>query len=318
MIEIGKDSNYAIKILMRGGIVSIPTETVYGLACNALNEEAVSKVFKIKNRPKNDPLICHTDSIKKIKKFVINFPKDAEIIAEKFWPGPITILLEKNNLIPDITTSNSDYVAFRIPDNKITLNILKELDFPLAAPSANKFEYISPTNPNHVNLNFKKGEVDYILDDGNCSIGIESTIVSFENNELIIHRLGGITYEEIIKTSGRCSIIENKKNIPGQFKKHYSPNKKVYVGKINQLYEEFKNEKIGILCFDKKYDFIDEKRQIILTENSSLEEASKNFYSSLYILDNLNDIDLILTSYLPNSLIGRSINDRIRKCSENE
>ena len=318
MIKIGKDLNYAVKILMGGGIVGIPTETVYGLACNALNEEAVSKVFKIKKRPKNDPLICHTDSIKKIKNFVINFPKDAETIGEKFWPGPITILLKKNNLIPDITTSNSDYVAFRIPDNKFTLNILKELDFPLAAPSANKFEYISPTHPDHVNLNFKEGEIDYILDDGNCSIGIESTIVSFENNELIIHRLGGVTYEEIKKNIGRCSIKESKKNMPGQFKKHYSPNKKVYVGKINQLYKEFKNNKIGILCFDKKYDFIDEKYQILLTENSSLEEASKNFYSSLYTLDSLNDIDLILTSYLPNSSIGRSINDRIRKCSENE
>ena len=318
MIKIGKDLNYAVKILMDGGIVGIPTETVYGLACNALNEEAVSKIFKIKKRPKNDPLICHTDSIKKIKNFVINFPKDAEIIGEKFWPGPITILLKKNNLIPDITTSNSDYVAFRIPDNKFALNILKELDFPLAAPSANKFEYISPTHPNHINLNFKEGEIDYILDDGNCSIGIESTIVSFENNELIIHRLGGVTYEEIKKNIGRCSIKESKKNMPGQFKKHYSPNKKVYVGKINQLYKEFKNKKIGILCFDKKYDFIDEKYQILLTENSSLEEASKNFYSSLYTLDSLNDIDLILTSYLPNSSIGRSINDRIRKCSENE
>ena len=318
MIETGKNSNYAIKILMDGGIVAIPTETVYGLACNALDEEAVNKVFKIKKRPKTDPLICHTDSIKKIKKFVLNFPKDAEIIAEKFWPGPITILLKKNNIIPDLTTSNSEYVAFRIPDNKFTLNILKELDFPLAAPSANKFEYISPTHPDHVNLNFNKGEVDYILDDGNCSIGIESTIVSFENNELIIHRLGGITYEEIIKNIGKCSIKENKKKIPGQFKKHYSPNKRVYVGKINKLYNKFKNKKIGILCFDKKYDFIDEKRQILLTENSSLEEASKNFYLSLYKLDSLNDIDLILTSYVPNFSIGRSINDRIRKCSENE
>jgi len=318
MIETGKNSNYAIKILMDGGIVAIPTETVYGLACNALDEEAVNKVFKIKKRPKNDPLICHTDSIKKIKKFVLNFPKDAEIIAEKFWPGPITILLKKNNIIPDLTTSNSEYVAFRIPDNKFTLNILKELDFPLAAPSANKFEYISPTHPDHVNLNFNKGEVDYILDDGNCSIGIESTIVSFENNELIIHRLGGITYEEIIKNIGKCSIKENKKKIPGQFKKHYSPNKRVYVGKINKLYNKFKNKKIGILCFDKKYDFIDEKCQILLTENSSLEEASKNFYLSLYKLDSLNDIDLILTSYVPNFSIGRSINDRIRKCSENE
>ncbi len=317
MIKKGKDIKYAIKKLVDGGIVAIPTETVYGLACNALNEQAVMKVFKIKNRPKNDPLICHTDSIKKIKKYVIDFPKYAEIIAEKFWPGPITILLKKNNLIPDITTSKSKYVAFRIPNNDTTLNILKELDFPLAAPSANKFEYISPTNPNHVKLNFKEG-IDYIIDDGDCSVGIESTIISIENNKIIIHRLGGITYEEIKNKIGNCSVKKNKKNLPGQFKKHYSPNKKVYVGDINKLYKIFKNKKIGILCFDKKYDFIDKEFQILLSKNSSLKEASKNFYSSLYILDNLKEIDLILISYLPDSMIGKSINDRIKKCSENE
>jgi|TARA_B100001063_G_scaffold243707_1_gene274925 L-threonylcarbamoyladenylate synthase len=317
MIEKGTDSNYAVKKLIDGGIVAIPTETVYGLACNALNTEAVRKVFEIKNRPKNDPLICHTDSVNKIKKYVIDFPKEAEIVAETFWPGPITILLKKNNLIPDITTSNSDYVAFRIPDNKITLNILKELDFPLAAPSANKFEYISPTNTDHVSLNFKVG-IDYILDGGICSVGIESTIISFEKNKIMIHRLGGVTLEEIKKKAGNCLIKANKKNLPGQFKKHYSPNKKVYVGDIKKLYKKFKNKKVGILCYDKKYNFIDENNQILLTEKSSLNEASKNFYSSLYILDNLEDIDLILTSYIPNSLIGRSINDRIKKCSENE
>ena len=317
MIEKGIDSNYAIKKLMDGGIVAIPTETVYGLACNALSDKAVSKVFEIKKRPKNNPLICHTDSVKKIKRYVIDFPKKAEIIADKFWPGPITILLKKNNLIPDITTSNSKYVAFRIPDNKITLNVLKELDFPLAAPSANKFEYISPTNPDHVSLNFKEG-VDYILDDGNCSVGIESTIVSFDKNDIIIHRLGGVSLEEIKERVGRCSIKENKKNIPGQFKKHYSPIKKVYVGEINKLYKKFENKEIGILCFDKKYNFIDKKNQILLSKKSSLKEASKNFYSSLYILDNLKSIDLILTSYLPNTSIGKSINDRIKKCSENE
>ena len=176
MIEIGKDIYYAVNKLKDGGIVGIPTETVYGLGCNALNESSVKKIFKLKSRPKNDPIICHTNSVEKIRKYVEYFPKNAEILARKFWPGPLTILFRKNKLIPDITTSMSEYVGFRIPNNKTTLSVLDKLDFPLAAPSANKFEYISPTNPQHIIQNFNDG-IDYILDDGNCLIGIELSLI---------------------------------------------------------------------------------------------------------------------------------------------
>ena len=315
MIEIGKDIDYAVNKLKDGGIVGIPTETVYGLGCNALNESSVKKIFKLKSRPKNDPIICHTNSVEKIRKYVDHFPKNAEILARKFWPGPLTILLRKNKLIPDIITSKSEYVGFRIPNNKITLSVLGKLDFPLAAPSANKFEYISPTNPQHIIQNFNDG-IDYILDDGNCLIGIESTILGFEKEKTVIFRLGGITLEDIEKSIGKCYINKDKVKIPGSFKKHYSPNKKVYIGDIKKLSKKFEKKKIGILSFNKKYKFVDEKYQIVMSEKSSLYEASQNFYSSLYILDNL-EIDLIIASYLPNNNIGRSINDRLKKCSEN-
>ena len=315
MIKIGKDINYAVNKLKDGGIVGIPTETVYGLGCNALNESSVKKIFKLKNRPKNDPIICHTNSIKKIIKYIEHLPKNAEILARKFWPGPLTILFRKNKLIPDIITSKSEYVGFRIPNNKITLSVLDKLDFPIAAPSANKFEYISPTNPQHIIQNFNDG-IDYILDDGNCLIGIESTILGFEKEKTVIFRLGGITLEDIEKSIGKCYINKDKVKIPGSFKKHYSPNKKVYIGDIKKLSKKFEKKKIGILSFNKKYKFVDEKYQIVMSEKSSLYEASQNFYSSLYILDNL-EIDLIIASYLPNNNIGRSINDRLKKCSEN-
>lgn len=147
---IGKDLSLAIELLKAGKLVSIPTETVYGLAANALNEEAVVNIFKAKNRPFFDPLIVHVASIEQAKNYTINWTDNAEKLAQKFWPGPMTLLLDKNNLIPDIITSGSSKVAIRIPNHPISLDLLSKLNFPLAAPSANPFGYISPTNASHV------------------------------------------------------------------------------------------------------------------------------------------------------------------------
>ena len=178
MIRVGKSIKESINNLKKGKIVVIPTETVYGLGVNALDQDAVDKVFKLKKRPYYNPLICHTDSINKVKEFVKTFPRKAEILAKNFWPGPLTILLEKKKIIPDITTSKLKRVGFRIPNNKLTLSILEKINFPVAAPSANPFGYISPTLPKHI-LSMFKNDISYILDDGGCSVGIESTIVGF-------------------------------------------------------------------------------------------------------------------------------------------
>ena len=191
-------------------------------------------------------------------------------------------------------------MGFRIPNNRITLKLLEKLDFPIAAPSANMFGYVSPTCVNHVLQNFDDG-IDYILNDGNCSIGIESTIIGFKNNKTIIYRLGSLTIEDIEKTIGKVD--------------YNFPTKKLFVGNIKELINEHKNKKIGILCFNKKNKLVDDNLQIVLSKNSSLKEASKNLYSSLYLLDNM-DIDIIITTLLPNKSIGTSINDRIIKSSE--
>ena len=157
MIKIGKNIGKAVQKLKKGGLVVIRTETVYRLGANATRTESVKKIFKLKKRPKNDPLICHVNSLDKVKKYVKNVPENAQILAEKFWPGPLTIIFEKNNLIPDITTSNLTSVAFRVPQKTITLKVLENLSFPVAAPSANKFGYISPTSTQHVTRNFNSG-----------------------------------------------------------------------------------------------------------------------------------------------------------------
>ena len=172
MAAIGSDITVAKQYLIKGELVAIPTETVYGLAGNALDEKAVLSIFSVKNRPSFDPLIIHTDSLEKIHRFVSEFSDDALKLAKAFWPGPLTLLLPKKDIVPDLVTSGLDHVAVRIPDHKLTLELLSELDFPLAAPSANPFGYISPTNPNHVNAQLGEA-IPYILDGGECGVGIE-------------------------------------------------------------------------------------------------------------------------------------------------
>ena len=317
MIKVGKSIYESVKNLIKGEIVCIPTETVYGLGVNALDQKAVDKVFKLKKRPYFDPLICHTNSIEKVKMFVKNFPRKAEILAKKFWPGPLTILLEKKNIVPDITTSKLKKVGFRIPDNKLTLSILEKIDFPIAAPSANPFGYISPTLPKHI-LDMFKNDISYVLDDGGCNIGIESTIVGFEDKKTLVYRVGGITIEKLESIIGKVEIFKRNIELPissGMLKNHYSPKKDLIVGEIESLIKKYINKKIGILSFNKYYKGIDLKNQIILSKNLNLEQASRNLYKSLHLLDNMN-IDIILTSLLPNHGIGKSINDRIIKASK--
>src|ERR1035437_8374682 len=209
MSKIGIDIEKAKQILQEGGLVAIPTETVYGLAANALNKDAVFKIIEAKNRPHFDPLIIHTDSIEKVKLHVSDFPQWAQQLANAFWPGPLTLLLPKKNSIPDLVTSGLPQVAVRIPNHPLTLQLLKSLDFPLAAPSANPFGYVSPTNAEHVAAQLQ-GSVDYILDGGPCDVGIESTIVGFEDGKITIYRLGGLAIEDIEKLVGKVQVKINQ------------------------------------------------------------------------------------------------------------
>jgi L-threonylcarbamoyladenylate synthase len=314
MIKSGKNIDYASRMLKDDGIVVIPTETVYGLGGNAININSINKIYSLKKRPKNDPLICHTDSLDKILKHVNKIPETAYKLAEKFWPGPMTIIFEKKNIIPNLTTSNLNTVAFRIPKKKITLELFKSLNFPVAAPSANIFGYISPTSIEHVHKNFSNG-IDYILDGGNCKLGIESTILGLKKNKILIYRLGSLILNDI-KKIGDIELFNNEENYPGSFKTHYSPRKKLYIGDIKSLCKSYQHKKIGILCFDKKYEYVDKKKQIVLSDKSCLNEASRNLYSSLYKLDSMKNIEIIISSLLPNDFIGTTINDRLKKSAE--
>ena len=195
MAVSGTDVERAKQLLCSGNLVVIPTETVYGLAGNALNPRAVAAIYEVKNRPSFNPLIIHTDRLEKVTEYVASVPRVAQELAQAFWPGPLTLLLPKTDKLPDIVTAGSDRVAVRIPKHPLALALLSELDFPLAAPSANPFGYISPTTVAHVEEQLGD-KIAYILDGGSCSVGIESTIVGVEDNKLEVYRRGGISIED--------------------------------------------------------------------------------------------------------------------------
>jgi L-threonylcarbamoyladenylate synthase len=200
MAQIETDIEKAKALLESGELVAIPTETVYGLAGNALNPDAVAKIFSVKNRPSFDPLIIHTDSLEKVRKFTLDIPAPLDRLAAHFWPGPLTLLLPKKPIVPDLVTSGLDTVAVRIPQHTLTLSLLEALDFPLAAPSANPFGYISPTTAAHVQDQLGD-KIPYILDGGPSQVGLESTIVGLENGEVVVYRLGGLEVAAIESNS---------------------------------------------------------------------------------------------------------------------
>ncbi len=332
-IHIGSNIRKAQIELEKGNLVAIPTETVYGLAANAFDIQAVAKIFEAKNRPTFDPLIVHTDSMDKIKNWTTTFPKWAEELGNNFWAGALTLLLPKKAVIPDLVTSGLPHVAVRIPNHQLTLELLRNLDFPLAAPSANPFGYISPTTAMHV---FEQlGEkVSYILDGGNCKIGVESTIIGEENGKLTVFRKGGIAIEELEKVVGKLIVKEHSNSNPHSDKKqeltkvassgmllsHYAPKIKMRLGNINEMIKEYELNKeiqineIGILSFTKNYIQIPIQNQFILSKEGNFAEAAQNLFSYMRELDKLNN-KVILAELLPEKELGRAINDRLRRAA---
>lgn len=316
MAQIGKEIQQAKAFLEQGQLVGIPTETVYGLAGNALDPEAVALIFETKNRPSFDPLILHTSSLDRVKDFVSEFPPKLRVLAEKFWPGPLTILLPRKAIVPDLVTSGLERVAVRVPNHPLTLELLKSLDFPLAAPSANPFGYISPTQANHVNAQLGD-QIPYILDGGACEVGLESTIVGIEDDEIVIYRLGGLDIQEIENLVGPVKVKDHSSSnpaAPGQLESHYAPRKPFILGDLERMISEKKlaGENFGVLSFSKH--FPDLKNQIALSPERNLHEAAKNLFAAMRTLDE-SDAELILAELLPEFGLGRAINDRLNRAA---
>lgn len=313
MAEIGKDINKAKQLLQEGQLVAIPTETVYGLAANALDAHAVTQIFKAKNRPEFDPLIIHVPSIDRVSRYAENFPPIARKLAEAFWPGPLTIVLERKKIIPDLVTSGLATVGIRCPDHPMTRELLNELDFPLAAPSANPFGYISPTTPAHVQEQLGS-QISYILDGGACEVGIESTIVGFEGGQGIVLRRGGLKVEEIESVIGKVSLAINASSnpkAPGQLHSHYAPRKKLLIGDLALLTKEHAHHNPGVLAFHQDYKF---PIQEVLSPSGDIGEAARNLFSALRKLDN-SPCDFIIAEYVPDTGLGKAINDRLKRAA---
>ncbi|MCM8786187.1 MAG: L-threonylcarbamoyladenylate synthase [Candidatus Omnitrophica bacterium] len=299
----------AVNILKKGGVVAFPTETVYGLGANGLNPEAVIKIFEIKNRPFFYPLILHIGRKEDANKFWKNIDRRGEKLIEKFWPGPLTIILPKSEIVPYVVSAGFENVGIRMPKHSVALEILKKVDFPVAAPSANISGGLSPTEAKHVEQQIGD-KIELIIDGGRCPIGIESTVIDLTTEKNVILRPGGITKEEIEKVIGKVKIIDRTDKKLGQFSLHYSLKTPLQI--LRDLSEVKSGIRAGLLAFGE----IKEKEKFVkievLSEKGDLKEAANKFFSCLYNLDNAN-LDIIYAQQVPEKGLGIAIMDRLKK-----
>ncbi|MEC8473127.1 MAG: L-threonylcarbamoyladenylate synthase [Planctomycetota bacterium] len=304
--------------LLRGGeLVAFPTETVYGLAANALNSEAVARIFEVKGRPSFDPLIVHIASAADLRTWVEEVPESIQKIVDQFWPGPISVVLPKRATIPDIVTSGSPTVAIRCPGHSAARRLINLAGVPIAAPSANRFGCISPTTAQHVRDQLGDA-VTCVLDDGPCQVGVESTVVGYEADRVTIYRPGGITREAIEALVGKTFLAgtdDQSPNSPGQLTKHYAPRTPLVIS--SDPISKMPDERIGLLtlCETSEKDTVSPYSKVeFLSSGGSLTEAATNLFAAMRRLD-AAELDRIIARPVPESGLGLAIMDRLRRAS---
>ena len=295
-------------LLNKNHCVAIPTETVYGLAANAYSSKATLRIFKLKKRPKTNPLIVHYSKMQDLERdceINNNFKK----LYSKFCPGPLTFVLKlkRKSKISKNVTNGKRTLAVRFPKNLITKNLLSSLDYPLAAPSANIYTQLSPISKKDVKEEFGK-KIKFILDGGSSEIGLESTIISLVNNPKIL-RLGSIDVKKISKVlKKKIKYSKNKKiSVPGQSKFHYSPGIPIRLNASNRFLDE------ALILIKKRKNF--DRNYFYLTKNQNLKEAGKKLYKTLRRIKNLK-YKKIAIEKIPNIGIGQTINDRLKRASK--
>jgi len=318
--EIGSDIDKAKRFLDNDEIVAIPTETVYGVAANAFKTEAVEKIFIAKNRPFYNPLIVHIGDLEALKDIVKDIPLKAQMLIDQFSPGPLTILLPKKDIIPDMVTAGSPLVAVRIPSHPVAKKLLQKLNYPLVAPSANIFGSISPINPTHV-LKQLGGKIPYILDGGNCDLGIESTIIGFEGTIPVIYRFGCITKDMMENIIGPVTVHTSKTTMlvaPGMLNHHYSPVTPLYLTEDTaDAISRYNQTEMGLISFSKYSKVLPIKQQIVLSFSANIDEAAHNLYAAMYRMDE-SKYKVIIVQEMPDIGVGQAINDRLRRASINK
>ncbi|QSR86119.1 threonylcarbamoyl-AMP synthase [Candidatus Methylacidiphilum infernorum] len=314
-LEIKKAIEKAVALLNKGEVVAIPTETVYGLAADALNPEAVARIFELKKRPKIDPVIVHCSSLKEVSFYVCDLPDEAKILGESFWPGPLTLVLKKKESIPDIVTAGLPFAGFRVPKHLLTLELIQKFGRPLAAPSANKFGKISPTTAQAVYEEFDQ-LIPCILDGGPCQIGIESTVVSFAQIPPLLLRFGAISKEEIERKIGPVAIPSPSTGwnlAPGRFPKHYAPSTPLETVLTLTDLPLYKRKNSALLFWGEE-DTQGFKTFRNLSPRKSLSEAAANLFQMLRDLDK-SGVEKIYALLLPEKGLGIAINDRLKKAA---
>jgi len=287
----------AANFIRNGKLLAVPTETVYGLGADAFNPTAAAKIFEAKNRPKFDPLIVHIADFEQIYSLAEFVPPPAQKLAKKFWAGALTIILKKKKKVPDLVTAGLDSVGVRIPDNEITREIIRKSKTAVAAPSANVFGHTSPTSAKQV-LDDLDGKIDAVIDGGNCSVGVESTIISFMNEKPVCYRFGGVELEHIESVIGKVEIAGfhgEEDFAPGRSLKHYAPKTPLYLDKSENDFP--KGTKIGYL-----------------DQSGNLYEIAQKLYGEIRNIDK-SGCDVILARLVENKGIGMAINDRLRRAA---
>ena len=316
--------NLCKKALENSQVIAVPTETVYGLAGNALNKDAINDIFKIKGRPLYNPLILHVKCAKSARKYG-TFNELAKKMAEHFWPGPLTIVLPKKDIVPDLVTANLDSVAIRCPQNSTLLKLLKRLPFPLAAPSANPFGYVSPTTSEHVSSSLGD-KLEIILEGNNCKFGIESTIIDLRTCiEPKILRHGPITKEMLEEFSGTkfeesVAAPVNKLRAPGMLKSHYSPKAPLEINSRDKLMKLVASKNSSRVAFifqmrPKNSEYQKLPNIYWLSETGEELEIAQNFYHLLRVADALDYQKIHIEEIDDNAGISTAIRDRLLRAA---
>lgn len=307
----------AAELIRRGEVVAFPTETVYGLGAAALNAEAIARVFAIKGRPAFDPLIVHLPGTELLPVVAAALPPAAQALIERYWPGPLTIVLPKTDRVPDIATSGLDTVAVRVPDHPVARALLHAAG-PLAAPSANPFGYVSPTAAAHVEAQLGD-RVPLILDGGPCRVGVESTILSFTGPVPVLLRAGGVPLEEIERIVGRVEIGSERARsaAPGHLPRHYAPRTPIaLVGRAADV-PPAERPTAGLLLPRPDTAAIGFARVEVLSQEGDLAQAAANLFAALRRLDAAGCPWLYAVA-VPEIGLGRAIMDRLRRASARE
>jgi L-threonylcarbamoyladenylate synthase len=306
------------RIIKTGGLVAFPTETVYGLGCDARNAEAAAKVFEAKQRPQFDPLIVHIADLKQLEMVIGALPDLGQRLIDAFWPGPLTLVLPKQPTIPDLITAGLSTVAVRMPNHPVAQTLIREADTPIAAPSANPFGYVSPTTAQHV-ADGLGNRVDLILDGGPCPVGVESTIVSLAGPQPELLRPGSITIEQLSAVIGalrRASSVNQTPLAPGQLSRHYATRTPLILLPSAETRPLLKDdERAGLLIHSQPRDTDDRFAAVeVLSSTGDLREAARHLFAALRRLDSLG-LDRIYAEPCQEEGLGGAIMDRLRRCA---